>query len=887
VISHYNPSDDPLAVLGVTGKMPLPDLSDWAEHTLKPQLNRIDGVASVQIAGATTREIQADCDMDRLNALGLTVHQVVQAVSAGHKNLSAGCLTIGEKRLPIRTAGNLENAPEVARQPLTITRQGSVIRVGDVARVELRDKDPQEITRLNGQPLVSVAVYRSSDADLRALWASLNDKLREIEASDRSGTNIRVIYSQAEQLEEAFARLKRIMALSAVIAGLTLFMFLGGISSTLIIMTAIPFSISVALLLMHLFKLPLDILSLSGLSLAVGIVVDSGIVVIESIARKLGKDGPRVDAIVAGTEEVGPPVLVSTITTTMVFVPLLFVSHKIQTYFVSLTWTVCLSLLASLVAALVLVPLLFRYLGTSSGKGKFDLRNLVDYARLYERALGFVVRHPGVVAVATLLFLVVAGLSATRLSYRQDWGIAEEGFRVQLVMAPGTAPANTVKEAKIAEELIAKLPGVSRVHSHVHDNQGRLMVILEKNTTSDMTAANMMEIQKVFQGRKEVQYYVVPLGQAGQSRTLTVNLFGQSLDRLTSYAHAAYKELSTVPGVQSVGIHQGNPVPEVQFVVRHDLIGSSGVRAMSLATDLRERMTGPVAARITRGETEIPVRVRMLQNPSEGLSPLQRALVRSESNQMIPFTELAQPDLRSIPSQIYRENRRRAVTLSVVFGREVDPLTLADGVRKSLAGIAMKSGYSFTLGEEIEEILKTRREMLKAAAMGVCLIYLLLVAATESFFQPLVVLTAAPFAAGGVVLSLSLLGYAVNLPVYMGMIVLCGLMANVNIVLVYAINDYLKKGASPEIAVVAGARRRLRPVLMTTVTTVCTALPMLLDRGTGSSTWGPFAVTLSSGLLASALFSLVLTPAAYLAILRFEKSVSGFVASFRSKALQK
>ncbi len=159
-------------------------------------------------------------------------------------------------------------------------------------------------------------------------------------------------------------------------------------------------------------------------------------------------------------------------------------------------------------------------------------------------------------------------------------------------------------------------------------------------------------------------------------------------------------------------------------------------------------------------------------------------------------------------------------------------------MKKALAGIDVRPGYSFSLGEEIEEILKTRREMLRAAALGVCLIYLLLVAATESFLQPLVVLTAAPFAVGGVVLSLSLLGYAVNLPVYMGMIVLCGLMANVNIVLVYAINDCLRRGDPPEIAVVEGARRRLRPVLMTTVTTVCTALPMLLDRGTGSSTHG-------------------------------------------------
>ncbi len=434
---------------------------------------------------------------------------------------------------------------------------------------------------------------------------------------------------------------------------------------------------------MHLFRLPLDILSLSGLSLAVGIVVDSGIVVIESIARRLGKGGPRVNAIVAGTQEVGPPVLVSTVTTTMVFLPLIFVSHKIQTYFVSLTWTVCLSLLASLAAALVLVPLLSRYFGTSSQKSKFDVIRLLDYAGLYERVLGFVVRHPGVVTVLALLFLVVAELSATRLSYRQDWGIAEEGFRVHLVMTPGTATENTVKETKVAEELISLLPGVSRVHSRIHDNQGRIMVILKKTETSDATTAHMTKIKDILQNRRDAQYYVLPLGQAGQSRTLTVHLFGPNLDRLAQYAHSASEDISGVPGVQSVVVHQGNPVPEVEFVVQHDLIGSSGIRAMGLASDLRGRMTGPVTARISRGETETPVRVRMLHDPREGLAPLQRALVRSESNQMIPFTELGQPSVRRVPSEIYRENRRRAVTVSVVFGRQEGPARRCQRSEKS------------------------------------------------------------------------------------------------------------------------------------------------------------------------------------------------------------
>jgi len=876
VITHFNPNDEPVAVLAVTGAVSLSDLSHWTQHTLKPQLSRINGVAAVQTAGISRPEIKVNCDPGRLKALGLTVSEVAAAIREGHGTMPAGFLTVGDKRFSVRTVGDVKTASDVAALSLAVTADGGHLTVGDVARVEMVNEEPHEISRLNGNPLVSVAVYRTTDADLRGLWAAIQEKIEEINAQDRSGARIEVIFSQADQLQMVLNRLKWVMALGGVVAAVTLFLFLGTVSSTMIILAAIPFSLLVALLLFHLFGLSLDILSLSGLCLAVGIVVDSAIVVIESISLRLGGQGREVAAILEGTEEVSLPVLFSTVATVMVFLPLVFVSHKIQKYFSGLTWTVSLSLVSSLVAALVLVPLLFRYFGSAGGRPRFALIDRVDYRKTYDKVLSFVTSRPGIVLAAVVIFLIVSGIMATRLTYRQDWGISEPGFRVTAVMFPGTAGENALKEAEEAEKTIMGRAGITRVYTRIEDNQARILVSLDKKTTPEQTDAIMDSVRRDLKGKPDVEYFVLPVGQGANLRTLSVSFFGPGVERLSQLAAEAYKNLMPVPGVQSVLVHQANPIPEVEFRVQHEVVGASGIRAMDLAGDLRSRLTGPIATRITSGEREIQVRVRTSQSASEGLQPLEHAYVPTDQREMIPFPQLVNPTMKMSPREIHRENRKRIVRMSVVFGRESDPVAVARDVEAAVAKVPLPPGYSFSLGEEVTEILKTRQDMLAAAGMSLLLIYLVLVAATESFLQPLVIMTAVPFAAGGVILALTVFGYSVNVPVYMGMLILCGLLANVNIVLVYAINDRLRLGIPAEIAVPDAGRRRLRPILMTTFTTVFASLPMLLDRGAGSATWAPFALTLAAGLTASAFFSLVFTPVAYLMMVRTESRLSSF-----------
>lgn len=871
VISLYNPSDAPLALLGVAGKSSLVETSHWVRQTLKPRLSRIKGVAAVRVSGDPASEIAVECDASRLKALGMTVHDVTDAIKRGHGSMPGGFLQVGDRCVHVRTTGNLETSAQISRQPLSIAEQGGLVAVGDLAKVWTVSQPPKETTRHDGRPLVSVAVFSTSDSDMRTLWRAIQETLDEIKSP--SEPRVKTIYSQAEELEKALIRLKRIMLLSVIAAGAVLFLFLGSLWATLIVVGAIPFSLLVAVLLMYLFKIPLDLLSMSGLILATGILVDNAIVVIESISRRSPEGRWSPDSIVYGTEEVALPVLFSTLTTVMVFLPLVLVSPEIRIFYIGLTWSVSLGLGASLIAALILAPLLLRYSPGRSRRVVPRLTRGADHSSVYGRMLSLIVDRPGPVIVAAFILLALVVTLFPKLSFRTGAAIDERQFRIALVMPPGTIRKVTNQETLKAEEMVMGQAGVQSVHSKVWGNQARIMVTLKESGEFAGSTGDIMErLDKELSQKIRAQVHMLPMRRSTEFVTISLTLAGPSLEKLTSYRKSLPEELLRVPGIRDVIVHQGDYTPTLEFVVRHDRLGFYGVDASNLSQHLRGHLTGPVAARVFKGERAAQVRVRALRSEQDGFEPLYRTFVPVEGGRMIPLLELARPTFKKAPAEIQRMNLRRVIKLTLLFGR-ADPLKIGRQLQKLLDGLALDPGYTAELGEEIDDILKTRREMLYAAILAVLLTYLVLVAATESFLQPLIVITVVPFAAVGVIAASLLVGFPITRPVYMGIIILCGLVINVNILMIYSANDRRRAGETPEKAITRGAQRRLQPILMTTLTTVCAAFPMLLDRGTGSSMWAPFALTLASGLTAAALVSPVLTPAMYIAALRLENRI--------------
>ncbi len=865
VISQYSPADQPAAVLGITGGESLAVTGDWAREILAPRLRRVEGLAEVQVSGAPEPEIMVDCDPGRLRALGLTARQVALTVNRAIMDLPAGVLRPGDERLPLRVAGQVAGAAEVAALPVAGRPGGGVLTLGQIATVKAGHRDPQEITRLGGRPVVTIALFQAGGANLSRLWSQVEGELRALAPAEGAGPRAEVVYSQASMLSEAMGRLAWMALIAAGAAAAVLYLFLRHLASTLAVLAAVPFSLLVALLLVRLLGIELDVVSLSGLALAMGILVDNAVVVIEAAHHHWQAGLDRRQGLVAGVGEVASPIAFSTLTTVGGFLPLLLVSEKVRQSLGGFFWGMSLSLLTSLMAALVLVPLLLLFTGGGARPAP-----VFQAPALYRRVLAWGLKRPGLVALIAAATLGAAGLLAPGLNFQKGAGLETRGLNLLVVLPPGTAKTVTDQEATLLEDKLAKLPQVQRVHSRVWGSQGRITAILtpEAEERAALAAAD----QILAENKGQAQLHLLPLHEGGEQATLSLHLFGPDLAGIMSWQAELGKRLRELSQVRDVVVRMGSPTPELEIFLDHRRLGQVGLKAGAVGEEVRAHLTGPVAARIPRGEQEIEVRVRGRE--AETPAALRNLFLPGPQGAMIPLEEVAINRIRTRPPELMREDLRRAIQVSLVL-RQGDTLAAAEAVAELMAAQPPPAGYAWQMGEEVERIRATRQEMLTGVALALVLVYLIMVAATESLLGPLVVLCSAPLAGAGVVAALRSLSLAVDMPVYLGGIILCGLVVNVGIVMLDAMARQRRDGFAPAEAAAQGALRRLRPVLMTTLGTSAATLPLLLDRGVGSGAWAPLALTLAAGLITSACFSLVLTPALFPLAARLEAKIHG------------
>lgn len=854
VISQYNPADQPAVVLGLTSAGDLGPAGDWARQELLNRLRRVEGAAEVVLAGAPEPEIQVECDPQGLLALGLSVRQVALAINRGSREQPAGELLMGPYRLPLRVVGQVRDAQQVAGLPVKAAPDGALVTVGQVAQVRAAHRPAQEVTTLNGRPVVTVALHQGAGANLGRLWAGVRAVLDEVKPPP--GVSLEVVLSQAKLLDESLGRLAWMGLLAGLVAALVLWLFLRELASTLVCLAALPFSLLAALLLVRLAGLELDILSLSGLALALGILLDNAVVVIEAVHARWQAGQTGREGVLAGVSEVATPIAFATLTTVAGFLPLVLVSSRVRQAWGGFFWGLSLSLMTSLLAALVLVPLLLHFTSGWWRGRRVAFAAPAWYQRLLEGALD----HPWRVALAAALLLAGAGLLAPGLNYQRGSGLASQGFNLLVVLPPGTATEITARAVAEAEDQARRIPGVERVHSRASGSQGRVTATLAGDDPRQ-AAAVLAQAQAAFPPGQQTQYHILPLSEGGSQATLGVDLFGPDLEGLMTHSRELVETLRGLKVVKDVVVRQGSPAPELELRLDHRLLGQYGLTVEGVAQEVRAHLAGPVALRIPENEREVEVRV-WARGGVQSQASLASVFIPDPKGRLLPLGELADSRIAPRPAELIRQDLQRVVRLTLLLDQG-DTLAAAEVVRTVLEASPAPAGYAWRLGEEVERIRDTRQEMFTAAGLALVLVYLIMVAASESLTGPLVVMLAAPLAGAGVVLALTLGGLPVNMPVYLGVIILCGLVVNVGIVMLDAMASLRAQGHPPREAARLGALRRLRPVLMTTLSTTAASLPLLLDRGTGSSAWSPLALTLAAGLAPSALFSLLLTPALF------------------------
>lgn len=881
IVLRFDPSLEPVVRLALVGPQPLTTVRRIAELKIKPDLETVPGVAAAQLRGGLEEEIRVEIDQERLAALGLPLSVVTDVVEKSNVNLPGGALRGEERQFLIRTLNEYDTVDELADLIISET-DGKPIRLREVATVYRGTKDRDEITRVDGEECVEIAVFKEGDANAVQAVTALYERLDEWRAKLPDGFEIRVLFDQSRFISAAVDEVRAATLIGGALAILVLLAFLGDFRSTAIIATAIPLSVVATFIAMYRLDISLNIMSLGGLTLGVGMLVDNAIVVLESIHRRRQAGANLQTAAVEGTAEVGPAVVASTMTTVAVFLPIVFVEGVAGQLFEDQALTVAISLLASLLVAVTVIPM-FSALGgpTAAGGGltQDSDETLGPLSRAYDRILRGAIRYRLVtLAVAAGLFggsmAALPGLK-TELIPRLTSG----EFYFELKMPEGTALSATDRivkrmEANARTDGRAALfyatvgsrqaPGGIAVNAKA-ENLAQLNVSLVDKADPLLEAETAKALREAF---REIPDAQIRLGHPSYFTLQTpveIAIFGENLDTLRQYSLELARRLADRPGFVDVrsSLEAGNP--ELQIVFDRGRVAALGLDLATLSQTLKDRVQGVVPTRFKEADRQIDVRLLNLEDDRSSIQDIRQLILPGPEDQPLRLLSVADIHRARGPAEIHRLQQQRAALVTANL-KDLSLGRAVEDVRAELEATAPPTGMTAEISGQNREMQVSFASLRFALALAVFLVYLVMASTFESVVHPFVVLFTIPLALVGVVAGLMVTDTSITVIVLIGVVMLVGIVVNNAIVLIDAMNRFRRAGLSKVEAVVRAGKVRLRPILMTTLTTTLALIPMALGWGEGGELRAPLAVTVMSGLVLSTLLTLLVIPATYVLV---------------------
>ncbi len=904
VVLRTDPRSEPVMAISVAGPRDLMGLKELAESVFRRRLEQIDGVAQVAVTGGMEREIRVEVNPRQLESFGITIEEIASALDAANYSLPGGTVRRGRFSYHLRTLGEFE----------TVQQIGDVVVAGAPARVLLRDvatvhdtfEDRESIARYNRQEAVGLLLFKESDANTVRVADEVGAVLEELRG-EYEELEVDVATSQAGFIADAISNVIQALVLGGLLAFLVLFLFLRDARYPVAIALAIPISVVATFSLMDLAGVSLNIMSLGGLALGVGMLVDNGIVVLENIFRHrqlqaAGLEAATLDSAAVGAEEVQGAITASTLTTISVFGPILYVEGVAGELFGALSLAVAFSLLASLLVALTLLPTMAarwerveddhvswttraarstrRWAGRRLDRvfgpplAAFD-RAFERFGRWYHGVLAGALRHRGrVAAVTVVLVLATLGLGAT-LDRSVLPDVDQGSFRVRLELPKGTPLEQTADAVARLEDLFLDEPGVDAVFSRV----GRQAAVAgmdeaetglhtatldvrldERVTTDDVLAALRPRLGGFPPGSITIttdQASALGAMMGGSDADIAVRIRGDDLDGALVYAQTLQAALIEVPSLGNVrlGVELGQP--EVQVEIDRERAAAYGIDPRRIAETVERYMLGAEATQFVEFDRKIPVVVRLPQSDRRSLATLEELRVDG-----VPLRELVHTREALGPSEIQRREQSRVVpVLADVTGGGL--ASAVEDVRTAIAAHPAPRGLRAEIGGENEEMRRSFRDLAFAFALALLLVYMILAAQFESFVHPFTILLSVPLALVGAVGALWLAGGGLNTMSLIGVVILVGIVVNDAIVKVDFINQARARGASVHDAIMEAGSARLRPIIMTTVTTVLGLTPMALGIGRGADLRAPLAIAVIGGLLTATVLTLIVVPVAY------------------------
>lgn len=919
---RFDPSLDPILRFGLTGNEDLVRLRLIAEQEVQRNLERVEGVAAVLVSGGLEEEIQVEIDERKVASLGLSVPAVVNRLAAENVNLTAGRLLDGGAEYLVRTINEFER-PEDMRSIVVDTAR-TVIRLDDVAEIRRGAKEREVITRIDGRESIEVAVYKEGGTNTvtvaDAALARVDDLGGRLEQVG-DGLELTLVTDQARYIRQSVSEVLQTAVLGGILAIFVLVLFLGELRSTLIIGVSIPISVIGTFFLMYVSGVSLNIMSLGGITLGIGLLVDNSIVVLEAIRRKRQEGLELVEAARAGAGEVGQAVIASTMTTVCVFVPIVFVEGIAGQLFGDQALTVTFSLAVSLLVALTLIPMLAsrEFRPTAGGESTFRTaygrligkaiaavgRALRGGALLLARGIGLLVRgilflpqrlfdlaygavarayppvlqsaldHPFRVGTVAVLLLGGAGTLYPSLGAELVPELIQGEFFVDTELPAGTHLDLNARRMENLEEAAAALPGARTVYASIgtssqqggiagelRENIGQLTVLLDPPVDREREEAAIEELRPRLEADPDLRYLFGRPSYFSFRTPVELEIRGFNLTLLDRVADEAVERLRAIPGLVDVKSSTEGGNPELQIRFDRERVAALGYTVNQLGNLVRSKVLGEVATDIQREDRSIDIRLRSEESYRDSADDLRSLNIADGGSAAIPLSAVASVDEVTGPAEIRRADGERVATITAnLSGRDL--AGVAADIEAEMAEIALPGGFTWRLGGQQEEMETSFDSMRFAIVLAVFMVYLVMASQFESLLHPFVILFAVPFSLVGVVLALWLFGVTVSVVVLIGVIMLAGIVVNNAILLLDATNR-LRRGGRDKLAALREAGRvRLRPILMTTSTTVLGLLPMAVGLGEGAELRTPMAVAVIGGLLLSTALTLLVIPALY------------------------
>ena len=929
ILLRFDPSLDPILRLGLYGEEDLIRLRLIAEEQVQRSLERIEGVAAVVVSGGLEEEIQVEIDERRLASLGLNVEQVVDRLAQENINLTGGRLREGQTEFLVRTVNEFLR-PEDLERVVVDSSAGAVVRVEDVARVYKGHKEREVITRINAQESVEIAVYKEggtntvkvSDA-VQASFEALVERLQKLDPA----LELTVVTDQARYIRQSVTEVLRTALYGGVLAIIVLFFFLRSWKTTLIIGLAIPISVVATFFLMFVSGISLNIMSLGGLTLGIGLLVDNAIVVLESIQRQRDRGMEEIEAAEAGTSAVARAVVASTLTTICVFVPIVFVEGVAGQLFGDQAMTVTFSLVVSLLVALTIIPMLASRGAGGADDGETDQeevrphRNRVTeaiaraiftvfvwiaraikgiagligavfsallswplrlfelgyglLAKTYSRMLAWVLDH-SLITVGIAFALLAGSLTLVpRLGRELIPELIQGEFFVNTELPPGTHLDVTQRRMASLEQYSMQLEDFSTVYAIVgasneqggtagerRENIGQLTLMVVPPISREKEDGLMLNLRGQLDAQEDMTYRFGRPSYFSFRTPIEVEIRGYNLNLLKRLGDDLVRRMKQIPGLADIKSSTEGGNPELQIRFDRDRLASFGLNLADVAGVVRSKVQGTIATDIQREDRKIDIRLRADEEFRNSSEDLRNITVRQQGKTAIPLAAVATVEEVEGPAEIRRsEGERVAVVTANLVGSDLG--TVSEQIEAELEAMNLPAGYDWRIGGQRQEMETSFESMRLAILLAIFMVYLVMASQFESLVHPLVILFSVPFALIGLLGTLFLTNTAISIVVLIGGILLAGIVVNNAIILVDYTNQLRRQGSSKLEALQQAGEVRLRPILMTTATTVLGLLPMAIGLGEGSELRRPMALTVVGGLLTSTLLTLLIIPAVY------------------------